>query len=109
MRRSGRLAKCGKMGDDRGILVASSGWSVVAKFGDRISAQALFGLLEAEKMPCYFASNEVVPGLGTEFAVLVPTNLLHRAQWLREQSTVSEQELAFLATGELSVDPEQTA
>lgn len=84
----------------------ASGWSVVAKFGDRISAQALFGLLEAEKVPCYFASNEVVPGLGSEFAVLVPTQLLHRARWICEQSRVSEQELAELATGEQSDERE---
>jgi hypothetical protein len=82
-------------------------WSVVDKFGDRISAQALYGLLEAEKVPCYFASNEVVPGLGTEFAVLVPTHLLHRARWICEQSRVSEQELADLATGELGNEPEK--
>ena len=77
-----------------------NGWSVVAKFGDRISAQALFGLLEAEQVPCYFASNEVVPGLGTEYAVLVPSELLHRAQWIRQQSTVSAEELTDLAMGE---------
>ena len=44
--------------------MAESGWSVVATFGDRISAQALFGLLESEHLPCYFASNGAVPGLG---------------------------------------------
>jgi hypothetical protein len=86
--------------------MAPADWSVVAKFGDRISAQALYGLLEAEKVPCYFASNEVVPGLGSEFAVLVPTRLLHRARWICEQSRVSEQELADLATGESSDEPE---
>jgi len=80
--------------------VTRNGWSVVAKFGDRISAQALFGLLEAEQVPCYFASNEVVPGLGTEYAVLVPSELLHRAQWIRQQSTVSAEELTDLAMGE---------
>jgi hypothetical protein len=87
--------------------VTPNGWSVVAKFGDRISAQALFGLLEAEKLPCYFASNEVVPGLGNEYAVLVPTELLHRARWICEQSHVSEQELVYLATGELPDEPEK--
>jgi hypothetical protein len=81
--------------------VSQSRWSVVARFGDPISAQALFGLLESEKLPCYFASNGAVPGLGTEFAVLVPTELLARAQRIRAQSQVSEEELTFLATGEL--------
>jgi hypothetical protein len=46
----------------------------------------------------------VVPGLGTEFSVLVHTNQLHRAEWIRKQSQVSEQELTYLATGELPSD-----
>jgi hypothetical protein len=82
-------------------------WSVVATFGDRISAQALVGLLDSEKLLCRLASNEPLPGLGTEFAVLVPTHLLHRAQWIREHAQVSEQELNFLATGEKSGEPEK--
>jgi hypothetical protein len=81
--------------------MSETGWSVVATFGDRISAQALFGLLESEKLPCYFASNGAVPGLDTEFAILVPTEFLARAQRIQEQSRVSEEELTFLATGEL--------
>jgi hypothetical protein len=81
------------------------GWSVVAKFGDRISAQALVGLLESEKLPCYLASNAAVPGLGTEFAVLVPTEFLRKAQWTVEQARVSEQELTYLATGESPGEP----
>jgi len=85
-----------------------SGWSIVARFGDQISAQALFGLLESENLPCYVASNAAVPGLGTEFAVLVPTELLARAQRIRAQSQVSEEELTFLATGELPDAPHQS-
>ncbi len=88
--------------------MSQSGWSVVARFGDRISAQALFGLLESENLPCYFASNGAVPGLGTEFAILVPTELLARAQRLREQSQVSVEELTFLATGELPDAPRKS-
>ena len=75
------------------------GWSVVATFGDRISAQALIGLLESEKLPCYLASNAAVPGLGTEFTVLVPTDFLRQAQRAVEQARVSEQELTELALG----------
>jgi hypothetical protein len=75
------------------------GWSVVAAFGDRISAQALVGLLESEKLPCYLASNAAVPGLGTEFAVLVPSEFLRKARRTVEQAHVSEQELTDLALG----------
>jgi hypothetical protein len=78
--------------------LALDGWSVVATFGDQISAQALIGLLVSEKVPCHYVSNAAVPGLGTEFAVLVPTPLLHRAQWVREQARVPEAELDELAS-----------
>lgn len=80
----------------------NDGWMTIATFGDRISAEALVGLFESEKLPCRIASNEIVPGLGSEFAVLVPAELVHRATWIRQQSAhVSEQELTYLATGEL--------
>jgi len=82
-------------------MTANDGWSVVASFGDRISAQALAGLLESEAMQCLVISNGPVPGLGTEFAVLVPGAQLRKAQFIRAQSTVSEEELTCLATGEL--------
>jgi hypothetical protein len=77
------------------------GWSVVASFGDQISAQALSGLLKSESLPCLMISNAAVPGLGTEFSVLVPTPQLRKAQLIREQNRVSDEELNYLATGEL--------
>jgi hypothetical protein len=81
------------------------GWSVVASFGDQISAQALLGLLTSESMPSMVISNAAVPGLGTEFSVLVPTPQLRKAQLIREQNRVSDEELTYLATGELPGGP----
>jgi hypothetical protein len=81
------------------------GWSVVASFGDQISAQALSGLLKSESMPCLVISNAPVPGLGTEFSVLVPTPQLRKARLIREQNHVSDEELNYLATGELPGGP----
>jgi hypothetical protein len=75
-------------------------WTIVATFGDRISAQALVGLLDSEKIPCRLVSNEPLPGLGSEFAVMVPQGLLRQATRIREEARVSEQELTYLATGE---------
>jgi hypothetical protein len=82
------------------------GWSVVASFGDQISAQALLGLLKSESLSCLVVSNAAVPGLGTEFSVLVPTDQLRRAQFIRDQTHVSDEELNYLATGELPGGPE---
>jgi hypothetical protein len=81
------------------------GWSVIASFGDQISAQALLGLLKSESMPCLVVSNAAVPGLGTEFSVLVPTEQLRRAQFIRDQAHVSDEELTYLAIGELPGSP----
>ena len=81
------------------------GWSVVASFGDQISAQALSGLLKSESLACLVISNAAVPGLGTEFSVLVPSEQLRRAQLIREQNRVSDEELDYLATGELPGGP----
>ncbi len=83
-------------------------WSIVATFGDRISAQALVGLLDSERLPARLISNEPLPGLGSEFAVLVPQELLRQATRIRDEARVSEQELTFLATGELPGEPEKS-
>jgi hypothetical protein len=85
--------------------VPIDGWSVVASFGDQISAQALSGLLKSESLPCLVISNAAVPGLGTEFSVLVPTPQLRKALLIREQNRVSDEELNYLATGELPGGP----
>ena len=79
-------------------------WSAVATFGDPISAEALCGRLTSEEVPCRVVSDETLPGLATEFAVLVPAELLHRAQWVLKQADFSEQELTYLATGKLPDD-----
>ena len=76
-------------------------WNVVATFADPISAEAVAGRLTSEEVPCQIVSNETLPGLATAFAVLVPAELLHRAQWVLKQANFSDQELTYLATGEL--------
>jgi hypothetical protein len=76
-------------------------WSVVATFADPLSAEALAGRLNSEDVPCQVSSNQTLPGLATEFAVLVPAELLHRAQWVLKQVNFTDQELTYLATGEL--------
>ena len=83
-------------------------WTIVATFGDRISAQALVGLLDSEKILCRLISNEPLPGLGSEFAVMVPRGLLQRATRIREEARVSEQELTYLATGERPGTPDKS-
>jgi hypothetical protein len=76
-------------------------WAAVASFSDRASAEVVLGLLIENDLPGYIASNEYVPGLGSNFSPCVPAHLLHRARWILEQCRVSEGELTYLATGKL--------
>jgi hypothetical protein len=73
-------------------------WVNVDSFADRFSAEALVGLLASEGVPAYIAADEPIPGLGRNFSVLVPPDLLHRAMWILKQ-TISEDELISLAVG----------
>ena len=81
--------------------MSNDAWTSVATYSDKLSAEALLGLLTAEGLPAYIKSDEHVPGLGSNFAVFVPPDRLRQAQWLLQQTHVSEQELTRLAVGEL--------
>jgi hypothetical protein len=81
--------------------VPDDAWTAVASFSEPLSAEALAGRLTNENVPSQVSSNQTLPGLASEFAVLVPTELLHRAQWVLKQTNFSDQELTYLATGEL--------
>ena len=86
--------------------MADQRWIAIATYADRISAEAVLGLIGGGQLPCYIASNEHVPGLGFAFSVMVPAPLARQAEWLLEQSRVSERELTYLATGELDAPEE---
>ena len=72
-------------------------WTSVAVYSERVTAEAILAILAAEGFPCYIASDEHVPGLGSAFAVRVPAHLLKRARSLVEQGDVSDSELSDLA------------
>lgn len=82
-------------------------WVSVAVYSDRASAEATLGLLASDSIPAYISSDEHVPGLGTSFAVLVPFDDRHRAHWLLKEPVLSDQELTYLATGELTENGER--
>ncbi len=87
--------------------MADEHWSSVVTYSDRPSAEATLELLSADGLPCFIASNEHVPGLGSSFEVRVPSALLHRARWMLERVQVSEAELNYLATGQLEGEPDR--
>lgn len=81
-------------------------WSEVVTLSDRISAEAVLGLLTQGDVPGRIVSDEHLPGLGLFFSVVVPAELLHRARWLLSEAQVSEAELTYLATRELPDEPD---
>jgi hypothetical protein len=86
--------------------VSTSSWVSVAAYSDKLSAEAILGLLTGEGVPAYIKSDEHVPGLGSNFSVFVPPDRQSQAQWLLKQAHVTEKELTFLAVGELESPPE---
>ena len=81
-------------------------WASVAVYSERVSAEAIRAVLAGEGLPCYIASDEHVPGLGSAFSVRVPGHLLRRARALVERGDVSDSELTELA---LKAPPEGSA
>jgi Protein of unknown function (DUF3303) len=77
--------------------VTDDNWKSLGDYPERVEAEAILGLLAADGLPCYIASNAHVPGLGSVFSVRVPAALLARAQALIEHGPVSDAELTELA------------
>jgi hypothetical protein len=82
-----------------GAIVSNTSWVSVAAYSDKISAEAILGLLTGAGLPAYLKSDEHVPGLGSHFCVFVPPDRVRQAQRILEQGRVSEKELTELATG----------
>jgi hypothetical protein len=80
--------------------MAEENWVSVATYPDRPSAEAILEILGKEDVAGYIASNDYIPGLGSNFSVLVPPQLEDKSRRLLEHSAVSESELTFLATGQ---------
>ena len=57
--------------------------------------------LETEGVETWLQQTALAAGVESEFCLLVPKDLAHRARWLLDRSDISEAELRFLATGEL--------
>ena len=73
----------------------------VASLEDETSAEVLAGMLRSEGVPTEVRVISPLPGIVDEVRVYVPASLAHRAQWLMNSSTVTDEELRFAATGEL--------
>jgi hypothetical protein len=70
-------------------------------FENEPSAEAIAELLRGQGVPATVEIRSPVPGLLENIRIIVPKALEHRARWLLRSADVSDDELDFLATGEL--------
>jgi hypothetical protein len=76
-------------------------WEDFCMFPERGPAEALCALMRAAKVPCTVEPRALEAGVESQFCVLVPSLLAHRARWVASLPPLSEEELAYLATGKL--------
>jgi hypothetical protein len=79
-------------------------WREFATYNDAASAEVIVGLLRSEDVPALVVSDEPMPGLIRGFCVMVPPELVHRAEWVLSQAQLSDAELSYYATGRLGDD-----
>ena len=79
-------------------------WREFAVYSDAASAEVVAGLLRLESVPVNVVSDEPMPGLIKGFCLMVPPDMLHRARWVVSQAELSDEELAYFATGLLGED-----
>lgn len=95
----------------------SEPWQQFAAYPDAASAEVVAGLLRLEGVAVNIASDEPVPGLIQGFRLMVPADMLHRAQWVvstrssAKRSWRFSQRLAWILVNRLAVtehDPKWT-
>lgn len=76
-------------------------WELFRRFSDLGSAEVLCAWLLREGVPAMVDPRYLENALEGEYHVLVHRKLVHRAGWVVAQLPPSDEELEFLATGQL--------
>jgi hypothetical protein len=76
-------------------------WQTVACLSDLPGAHILAQRLESDGVAVRVISEPQLLGEGRNCEVQVPLSLARKAQWLLSQAQFTDDELTFLATGEL--------
>ena len=79
-------------------------WETVASFSDVPSANVLAERLRGDGFPTIVISDSHLLGEARLCQVRVPVELARRARWSLAQSHFTDEELNYLATGQLSDD-----
>jgi hypothetical protein len=84
--------------------MTDASWQSLMTVFDTLSAQVVAERLNAEGVPTRVQTDSAILGAARMCDILVPAELLHRAQWLLASSQFSDAELSYLATGQLGSD-----
>jgi hypothetical protein len=76
-------------------------WELFKVFFNRVEADRLAAFLESSGVPAYVDHGALALGIEGENKVFVAKELAHRARWLNSLPEITDEELAFLATGRL--------
>ena len=79
-------------------------WHVLTTAPDLPSAHALVEVLTAHGIASHVVPDSTLLGEALPCRVMVDSALVHRAQWVMSQGQFTDEELTFLATGEVSCD-----
>ena len=79
-------------------------WQLLTTAPNIPAAHALETLLKGRGIECRLKSDTALLGEGRECAVMVEVSLLHRAKYVLAEVNFTDEELDFLATGQLSCD-----
>ena len=83
------------------------GWRRLMTVPDVVSAQALAERLDSEGVPARIETDSSLLGTARRCDILVPAELIHRAEWLLSSGRFPEEELTYLATGEPGGDADE--
>lgn len=81
-------------------------WQTVASFSDVLSAHVVAERLIAEGVPARVISDSQLLGECRSCEVQAPRAIAHRARWLLAAAQFTDEELNYLATGELGSNDE---
>ena len=79
----------------------SEEWQRFRYFSCRVAVQVVSDALWDGEVPNRIEIAHETTGFEGDIVIVVPKRLLHRARWLISDSTMTEAELTYLATGEL--------
>jgi hypothetical protein len=84
--------------------MSESEWRLLACLSDVPSASVLAEILSSEQVAVRIITDAALMGQAAPCRVFVAATQAHRAQWILSQRALTEEELTWLAIGELTQD-----